>query len=48
MDLIYGLFDTDKEGFFEGLTALFEKVWTFILPFILSMKFDEMLGGTEK
>ena len=47
MDLIYALFDTDKEGFFNGLTELFEKVWTFIYPFILAAKLDEMLG-TQK
>ncbi len=47
MELIYALFDTDKDGFFTGLTELFEKVWAVLLPFILSMKFDEMFGTQE-
>ena len=47
MDFIYALFDTDKDGFFKGLTELFEKVWNVLLPFLLSAKFDEMFG-TQK
>ena len=44
MDFIYALFDTDKDGFFNGLTELFEKVWNVLLPFLLSAKFEEMFG----
>lgn len=47
MEFIYALFGTDKDGFFKGLTELFEKVWAVLLPFILSMKFDEMFGTQE-
>lgn len=47
MELIYGLFDTDKEGFFDGLVELFEKVWVMLLPYLLSAKFDEMFGTKE-
>lgn len=42
MELIYSLFGTDKDGFFQGLTELFEKVWAVLLPFLLSAKFDEL------
>lgn len=47
MELIYSLFGTDKDGFFQGLTELFEKVWAIILPFLLSAKFDELFGTQE-
>lgn len=48
MDFIYELFGTDKDSFFQGLMDLFDKVWTVILPFILSAKMEEILGGTQK
>lgn len=47
MDFIYALFGTDKDGFFQGLMDLFDKVWAILLPFILSAKFEEMFGPKE-
>ena len=47
MELIYELFGTDKDGFFNGLTEAFKKLYDFILPFILAAKLDEMLGTNQ-
>ena len=47
MDYVYELFGTDKRGFFDGLMDAFKKLYNFLLPFLLSAKFDELFGTKE-
>lgn len=47
MELIYDLFGTDKDGFFNAIINIFERIWAVLLPILLSAKFDEIFGTND-